>query len=101
MTNTQNVDEIIKKICNCQFNRSIHEKCNNYTYCGSHDFCLHCELTQKLNQVREGEREKCKQIYIDGCDWMEWGITDEEAGEKFEEDYKEFESLKEQGDSIE
>lgn len=30
--------------------------------------------------------EKCRKIYIDGADWAEWGMSDDDAGEKFDEE---------------
>lgn len=39
------------------------------------------------------ERKLCKQVYVDGCDWMEWGISDEEASEDFDIERDELESL--------
>lgn len=40
-----------------------------------------------LDKVRQEEKEFCKRLYIDGADWSEWGVSDERAGEKFEEEY--------------
>ena len=43
-----------------------------------------------VQEVRLNEREICKQIYIDGADWSEWGINDLlthfDAGEKFDKE---------------
>lgn len=46
-------------------------------------------LAQAQQEAAEREREFCKKLYIDGCEWSEWGISDEEAGQNFDEDYKE------------
>ena len=43
-------------------------------------------IHQAVQAARLNEREICKQIYIDGADWSEWGIDDLEAGENFDEE---------------
>ena len=43
---------MIVTLCNCQFNRSFHEKCGKYTYCGVHDFCVFCELSYEFTQAK-------------------------------------------------
>lgn len=44
-------------------------------------------LEKTLQQERQREREKCRNIFIKGADWSEWGMSDEDAGQKFDEDY--------------
>lgn len=47
-------------------------------------------LNQTANEhdqrIREHERSICRQIFIDEVDWAEWGMSDEDAGERFDEE---------------
>lgn len=40
-----------------------------------------------IQSEREKEREKCRNIFINSVDWAEWGMSDEDASKKFDEDY--------------
>lgn len=46
-----------------------------------------------IHKVRQEAVEETKQlgkkIYVDHVDWSEWGMSDEKAGEEFEEHWKE------------
>lgn len=47
------------------------------------------------NKIKE-ERAICRKIFIDNVDWSEWGVSDEEAGEDFDEARKELKTLQDE-----
>ncbi len=38
------------------------------------------ELTEKIKD----ERDICRKIFINECDWSEWGMSEKDAGERFD-----------------
>ena len=42
-------------------------------------------ISDSFNKGVEEERAICRQIYIGEVDWAEWAMSDEEAGEEFDE----------------
>lgn len=53
---------------------------------------LESYLLEKVAEAKEEEHKLCKKVYIENVDWSEWGISDEEAAENFEEEYAEIQS---------
>lgn len=37
------------------------------------------------SRAREEERAICREIYVHGADWEEWGMSDEEVGKDFDD----------------
>ena len=44
-------------------------------------------LAQEREEAQKEIKDKCKRIYVDNVDWSEWGISDEEAADNFEDHF--------------
>jgi len=42
----------------------------------------------EISRAVKEEHKKCRKVYVEGCDWSEWAISDEEASENFDIEYK-------------
>lgn len=48
-------------------------------------------LRHTREEARKEERTICRKIYIDNVDWSEWAVSDEKAGELFDDARKKLE----------
>jgi len=44
------------------------------------------EIKNTIATAIEERTKLCKQVYVEGVDWAEWAISDERAGQLFDED---------------
>ena len=51
---------------------------------------LRSSIRKVVKESLKEEKELCKKIFINEVDWDEWAISDEEAGEDFENYHKKY-----------
>lgn len=70
---------------------SLTDRDGNVDMVGSSEFEIG---TKSLKEFISHQREQvldeaiaiCREIYIGGADWVEWGMSDKEAGEQFDKE---------------
>jgi len=78
-------------------NSLIERIVNNYKkkfgLCGEDGTCdckreekfIRKSLLETQQEARREVYEACREVFINEVDWSEWGVTDKEAGERFDE----------------
>jgi len=51
---------------------------------------IRSSIRKAVKESLKEEKELCKKIFINEVDWGEWAISDEEAGEDFENYHKKY-----------